>query len=160
MSSTILSLTLALATGSTGGLFSDHLPQGGHILPPMPGYGLGFPNGNPDGYGWFDYGIWLPLGADRTADWYFQRYWSIPVEQMVFPTYYNPYVTRGQRYVPFTGCGALFHPAGGPPLSPAATPIHPYNDTLGTGPLVQVPKFTGRVEAGALPASGSSGLTP
>ena len=34
----------------TGGLFGGHKP-GGRILPPGPGHGWGFPNGNPDGYG-------------------------------------------------------------------------------------------------------------
>src|SRR4051812_33890626 len=74
MTSAIVSVTLALAMGSTGGLFDrGHGGSGGWILPPLPGYGAGFPNGSPDGYGWFDYGVYLPLGADRTSEWYIQR---------------------------------------------------------------------------------------
>lgn len=154
MTSAIVTVTLALAMGSTEGLFSG----GGRIMPPGPGYGWGFPNGNPDGYGWVDYGSFLPLGADRTADYYFQRQFSIPINQMFMPTYYNAYVTRGQRYIPYTGCGG-WHPAGGPPVASAATPLHPYNETIGSGPRVQVPAFSGRVEAPPV-NSGGTGLTP
>ena len=46
--------------------------SGGWILPPGPGDGWGFPNNNPDGYGWSDPGPFLPLGADRTAEYYFR----------------------------------------------------------------------------------------
>ena len=60
------------------------------ILPPGPGDGWGFPNGFPDGYGWFDHSPYLPLNADRTAEYYFPRYYVVPPEQMFFPTYYNP----------------------------------------------------------------------
>jgi hypothetical protein len=156
MTSTIVSVALALAMGSTGG----HLFRGGggRIMPPLPGYGAGFPNGNPDGYGYVNYGTNLPLGADRTADWYFQRQFSVPVNQMFIPTYYNAYVTRGQRYIPYSGCGGC-HPMGGPPIASAATPIHPYNETIGSGPRVQVPSFSGRVEAPPV-NSGGTGLTP
>ena len=35
-------------------------------MPPGPGDGWGFPNNNPDHYGWIDYEDNLPLGADRT----------------------------------------------------------------------------------------------
>ena len=76
-----------------------------YILPPGPGDGWGFPNGFPDGYGWADYGPYLPLNADRTADYYFPRYYVVPPEQMFFPTYYNPYETRGQRYIPYVADG-------------------------------------------------------
>ena len=67
------------------------------------------------------------------AEYYFPRYWSIPAEQMFLPTYYNPYAMRGQRYIPYTGCGGC-HPAGGPPTASAMTPVNPYNETIGIGP--------------------------
>jgi hypothetical protein len=166
MASTIVSVALALAVGSSGGLFG-RAPQGGRILGPGPGYGWGFPNGNPDGYGWFDPGDALPLGADRTPDYFFRRYWAVPVDTMCFPTYYNPYVMRGQRYIPYTGCGGgacpgyggSFHPASGPPSGSAETPVHPYNETIGSGPVTRVPRFSGRVEAPPV-NSGGTGLTP
>jgi hypothetical protein len=154
MTSTIVSVTLALAMGSTGGLFSGE----GRSPAPVAGYGPGFPNGNPDGYGYVDYGTHLPLGADRTADWYYQRQFAVPVDQMFMPTYYNPYIMRGQRYITYSGCGG-HHPMGGPPLASAYTPVHPYNETVGTGPRVPVPPFTGRVEAPPV-NSGGTGLTP
>jgi hypothetical protein len=157
MTSTILSVTLALAMTSTGGLFGRH-SSGGYALPPGPGYGWGFPNGNPDGYGWYGVGDRLPLGADRTPDYYFLRDYAVPADQMFFPTYYNPYVTRGQRYIPYTGCCG-WHPAGGPPTGSAETPIHPYNDTIGTGPRVTLPRYSGRTQAAPVP-SGGTGLTP
>jgi hypothetical protein len=149
-------LALALAIGSIGQ--GSHRAQGPYILPPGPGYGHGFPNGNPDGYGWYDTNFYLPLGADRTSEYYFRRYYAMPLEQMFMPNYYNPYVTRGQRFLTYAGCGG-HHPAGGPPLGSASTPEHPYIDTIGTGPRVPIPDFTGRVEAPPV-VSGGTGLTP
>jgi hypothetical protein len=149
-------VALALAAGSIGQ--GPHCAQGPYVLPPGPGNGHGFPNNNPDGYGWYDTGDRLPLGADRTSEYFFRRYYCMPIEQMFLPNYYNPYVTRGQRYVSYSGCGGD-HPAGGPPLASAATPEHPYTDTIGTGPRVAVPPFTGRVEAPPV-VSGGTGLTP
>src|SRR3954453_12562819 len=94
MASSIASLALALSLASTGGLF--HHPQtGGHILPPGPGFGWGFPNGNPAGCGYVDYGVSLPLGADRTPEYYFPRNFAPPPLQSVPSTYYNPYITNG-----------------------------------------------------------------
>jgi len=152
----IVSMTLAMALSSTAGHFQhSSVPR---ILPDGPGYGWGFPNGNPDGYGWFDYSTWLPLGANRTEEYYFPRYFTVPVEQMFMPNYYNPYLTRGQRYISYTGCGGD-HPAGGVPRGSANTPIHPYAETLGTGRSVPFRPFTGRVEATPI-NSGASGLTP
>ncbi len=152
------SLALALATSSTGGLF-DHHHHGGFITPPGPGYGWGFPNGNPDGYGWVDYGRTLPLGGDRTSDYFFRRVYAVPATQAFLPTYYNPYIMRGQRYLPFSGCGGA-HPAGGPPTGLARTPYDPYEETIrNANPVVQPPQFTGRVEAPPQPAGGS-GLIP
>ncbi|MFO0909875.1 MAG: hypothetical protein U0794_16260 [Isosphaeraceae bacterium] len=39
------------------------------------------------------------------------------------------------------------------------TPTHPYNESLGRGPQVNVPPFTGRIEAQPI-NSGTTGLTP
>jgi len=170
MASTIVSLALALAAGTVGqGYYvptpshsfnSSHplIAPGGRILAPGPGYGWGFRNGNPDGYGWFDHGTALPLGPDRVAEYYFPRYHAMPPSQLFLPSYYNPYVTRGQRFLPFSGAGGD-HPAGGRPMGSANTPVHPYQDTIGTGPKVNVPPFNGRVGAPPIP-SGSTGLTP
>jgi hypothetical protein len=156
MTSTIVSVALALAMGTA----AQQMPQGRGrwVLPPGRGYGYGFPNGAQDGYGWYDIQHFLPLSADRTGEYYFRSYFAVPVDEMFFPTYYNPYVTRGQRYIAYTGCGGD-HPAGGPPIASAATPIHPYQDTIGTGPRVQLPSFSGRVEAPPV-NSGGTGLTP
>jgi hypothetical protein len=158
MASTIASLALACALAAPGGLFHHHTKSNGWILPPGPGYGWGFPNGDPDGYGWFDHGVYLPLGADRTPEYYFPRYFALPASQLVLPSYYNPYLSRGQRYIPYAGAGGA-HPMGGPPLAPAVLPMYPYQDSLGSGPTVTVPAFTGRVEAPPVNA-GSTGLAP
>jgi hypothetical protein len=162
MTSLIVSVGLALAVGSAGQQFfpySYYAQAGGYVMPPGPGYGWGFPNGNPDGYGFWDAGDRLPLGADRTTDYFFRRYYSARIDQMFLTTYYNPYLTKGQRYLPYTGCAPGFHPAGGPALGSANTPLHPYQDTLGTGPRVGIPEFNGRVEAPPI-NSGGTGLTP
>jgi len=151
---TIVSLTMALALSSTGGLLTGATQPGR----PAPNLGPGFPNGNPDGYGYVDYGTYLPLGADRTPDWYFQRQFSVPAAQLFMPTYHNPYVNRGQRYIPYTGCGGC-HPMGHAAQASAHSPLHPYQETLGNGPRVPVPPFTGRVEAPPV-NSGGTGLTP
>jgi hypothetical protein len=160
MTSLIVSMGLALAVGSTGqspgyapGFYGAAQP-----MPPGPGYGWGFPNGNPDGYGYWDPGCYLPLGADRTVDYFFRRYYAVPADQLFMPNYYNPYVTRGQRYLSYAGCGGL-HPAGGPALGSADTPMHPYENTIGSGPRVTIPAFSGRIEAPPV-NSGGTGLTP
>ncbi len=132
--------------------------QHDYILPPGPGDGWGFPNGFPDGYGWADYAPYLPLNGDRTADYFFPRYFVVPPEQMFFPTYYNPYVTRGQRYLPYVGDGGA-HPAGGPPISSAELPMRPYASMPSATPAVPVPRLGGHTEAPFVP-SGTSGLTP
>ena len=86
MTTTIVTITLALALGGTGqcpdparcpyGQQQHHHGSGhgsgGWILPPGPGDGWGFPNKNPDGYGWSDPGPLLPLGADRTGEYNFR----------------------------------------------------------------------------------------
>lgn len=156
MAASLASFVLACSMVSTGGWFQHR--QGGWILPPGPGYGWGFPNGNPDGYGWFDVGYYLPIGADRTPDYYFPRYFAVPPDQLLLPSYYNPYLTRGQRYIPYAGCGGL-HPMSGPPQGSAVMPVHPYRESLGAGPTVRVPAFNGNVEAPPINA-GSTGLTP
>ena len=108
MTSTIVSLALVLAAGSSawpGSARDSNNPaqqhvafqKGGRILPNGPGAGWGFPNGNPDGYGWFDTGDRLPLGGNRVAEYYFPRFNSVPPPQLMLQTYYNPYLTRGQR---------------------------------------------------------------
>ncbi len=129
-----------------------------HILPPGPGDGWGFPNGFPDAYGWADYGPYLPLAADRTAEYYFPRYFTVPPEQMWFPTYYNPYESRGQRYLPYVAAGGA-HPAGGAPLGPSDHEVRPYASMPGNRPFTAVPTLNGRTEVPFIP-SGTSGLTP
>jgi hypothetical protein len=129
-----------------------------YILPPGPGAGWGFPNGFPDGYGWADYGPYLPLNADRTGEYFFPRYYVVPPEQMFFPTYYNPYDTRGQRFIPYVADGGA-HPAGGAPTGPSDLPVRPYASMPGRSPFTNVPRLNGRSEAPFVP-SGTSGLTP
>jgi hypothetical protein len=128
------------------------------ILPPGPGDGWGFPNDRPELAGWFDPGVYLPLGADRTADYFFPRFLSVPPEQMFLQTFYNPFETRGQRYVPYVAAGGD-HPAGGAPISSAALPVNPYADVDDDRPVTPVPRLKGKVEATPL-SSSESLLTP
>ena len=157
-------LVLLLSLATPGGLFGrGHVEivrpgPGGRILREGPGDGWGFPNGQPDGYGYIDYGDALPLGANRTAEYYFPRYLAVPVNQMYMPTYYNPYVMRGQRYLPYSGAGGE-HPAGRYLGTAANTPVFPYTDTTNNGPVVAPPRFNGRSEAPPIPG-GSTGLMP
>jgi hypothetical protein len=165
MTSALASVILAVSVASTGGLFSSrraqpqhehhhhHHAPGGRILNPGPGNGWGYPNGNPDGYGWVDYGTALPLGADRTPDYYFPRYLAALPQQSFLPQYYNPYINRGQRYIPWTGCGGA-HPFGGLPTGSSASPMYPDRDAIATEPVVPVPSFTGNVEAAPIQGSG------
>lgn len=172
MTSAVASLAMALSVASTGGLFSrgttiqrvpvaghhtGHHEPGGRIVAPGPGAGWGFPNGQPDGYGWVDYGTALPLGADRTPEYFFPRYLASQTQQVFFPQYYNPYIQRGQRYIPYTGCGGA-HPFGGPPPASADTSMHPDRDARAAEPVVPVPSFNGRVEAAPI-TSGAGGST-
>ena len=131
---------------------------GGLIVADGPGNGYGFPNGQPDGYGWVEYGTALPLGANRVPDYFFPRYLAVPPDQLFISTYYNPYSTRGQRYLAYAGCGGE-HPAGGPAMVDGSTPIHPYQATIGDRPLRPVAPFSGRVEATPI-NPGQSGLRP
>ncbi len=129
-----------------------------HFLPPYPGDGVGFPNDDPDLFGWIDEGTFLPLGADRTPEYYFPRYFSAPPDQLFLETYWNPFTTAGQRYLPYCGAGGD-HPAGHEPLATADLPVSPYQALPDTGPIVPVPRLRGRVEAAPI-TSGGSGLTP
>ncbi len=172
MTTTIVTLTLALALGGTAQCpdparcplgrqphrHSAGHGSGGWVLPPGPGDGWGFPNNNPDGYGWVDTGPLLPLGADRTAEYYFPRYFVVPIDQAFMGTYYNPFVNRGQRYLPYTGNGGC-HPMGGPPLDSAKTQVKPYSSLTNNRTVVPVPRLNGRVEA-PVDNSGKTGLTP
>ena len=157
VTSVVIVLMMVSFSGGDGPVHRFFQP-GGRIMVDGPGPGWGFRNGNPDGYGWVDYSQGLPLGANRNPDYYFPRYHAVPADQMFFPTYYNPYLTRGQRFIPFTNCGGD-HPGGFPPVAPANMPIHPYNDTLGTQVLRPQPAFNGRVEAPPI-NPGTSGLRP
>ena len=83
MSSAIVTMSLTLAVHAFGlghaDFGSHHDPyQGSYILPDGPGDGWGFPNGQPDNYGWMDHGTYLPLGANRTPEYYFPRYFAVP----------------------------------------------------------------------------------
>ena len=164
MSSAIVTMSLALAVQAFGlgnaPMHHQHDPTPGqlYIVPPGPGEGWGFLNGNPDGYGWVDYGVFLPLGADRTAEYYFPRYFAVPPIQMFPQTYYNCFETRGQRYIPYAGGGGD-HPMGGLPTTSSHLPVSPYTANPGNVPLTPVPRLNGRIEATPL-SSGSSGLTP
>jgi hypothetical protein len=161
MTATIVTVSLTLALSSFGLGHEDdqqhdhhhpHHLKVDHIVPPGPGDGWGFPNGNPDQYGWVDYGVDLPLGSDRTAEYFFPRYLAIPPEQMFLQTYYNPFETRGQRFLPFVAAGGD-HPAGGPPVGSASLPVSPYANEPDT-PVVRIPRFSGRVEGGPVSGGG------
>lgn len=153
-------VVVLLMTSLSGGEWTIHdlVRPGGRIMVDGPWPGWGFRNGNPDGYGWVDYSQGLPLGNNRTPDYYFPRYHAVPPDQMFFPTYYNPYLSRGQRYIPFSNCGGD-HAAGGPAMGTAVMPIHPYNETLGRSEVRPLPGFNGRVEAPPI-NPGTSGLRP
>ena len=174
-------IVLAVSVASTGGFFA-RVHQGGHandpgnryagtagphrtihpggrIMPDGPGDGWGFPNNNPDGYGWTDYSTYVPLGANRTTDYYNPRYWSLLPTQTFPTTFYNPFVSQGQRFISYTGCGGA-HPFGGPAPESAVMTPEPYTqESQMHTPRVQPPRFGGRVEAPPIP-SGASGLIP
>jgi hypothetical protein len=73
-------------------------------------------------------------------------------------TYYNPYVMRGQRYLPYAGNGGC-HPVGGPPLDTALTQVRPYSSLNDTKAVTPIPRLNGRVLA-PVENSGKTGLTP
>ena len=157
MLSMVGSVTILIAMSSTGGIFFHRDPNN-LVFPPQPGYGAGYQNGNPDGYGWYNHGVYMPLTADRTPEYYFPRYMAVPPTQSFLPNYYNPYVSRGQRFIPFSGCGGP-HPMSGPPQSSAMQEVHPYSATLNEAPRVTAPRFSGRVEAPPV-NPGNTGLRP
>ena len=64
MVSMVGSVTLLIAMSSTGGIFFHRDPNN-HVAPPLPGYGAGFRNDNPDGYGFHNFGLDLPLYRRR-----------------------------------------------------------------------------------------------
>jgi hypothetical protein len=163
MSSAIVTMSLTLAVHAFGlghaGFEGHHgAYQGSYIMPDGPGDGWGFPNGAADGYGLVDYGVFLPLGANRTPEYYFPRYFAAVPAQMFPQTYYNCFETRGQRYIPYAGGGGD-HPMGGPPLASSHLPVSPYTANPEDVPQVEVPRLNGVIEALPL-SSGSSGLTP
>ena len=109
-------------------------------MPARPGLRLGLPQRQPRRLRLVSTtASYLPLGADRTPEYYFPRYFAVPADQMFLPTYYNPYVTRGQRLHPVRRLRR--RPPGGRARRSASamTPVHPYNDTLGSGPRVARP---------------------
>lgn len=174
MTSTLAAWILTVSAAAQGGLFDrtiavipagpngevrgghahghGHHTPGGRILSPGPGAGWGFPNGAADGYGWVDYGTALPLGADRTPDYFFPRNFAVLPVQVFYPQYYNPYVQRGQRYIPYSGGGGA-HPFGGQPTESSMTPIYPDRESAGGPPLTDVPSFTGEVEGPPVPTT-------
>ena len=134
MTTTIVTITLALAMGGTGQCPDPaRCPYGHqHHHHGMPRRlrrldrarrarrRLGLPQRQPDGYGWHDPAPFLPLGGNRIDSYFFPRYFAVPPEQAFMGTYYNPYVMRGQRYLPYTGNGGC-HPMGGPAPDTAVT---------------------------------------
>ena len=77
MTTTIVTITLAMAMGGVGQCpdparcpygqqhhhhNARHGGSGGWIEPDGPGYGWGYPNGNPDGYGWHERPLPSPRG--------------------------------------------------------------------------------------------------
>jgi hypothetical protein len=163
MTATIVSVGLTLAMNSFGLGYEPSYGQGHkqhsvprYILPPGPGDGWGFPNGAPDNYGWVSYGVYLPLGGDRTPEYYFPRHFATPPQQMFFPTYYNPFETRGQRYIPYVAAGG-HHPAGGLPLGPSDLPVTTAEAMPDSGPVTTVPRLNGNVGAPITPSGASVG---
>ena len=77
---------------------------------------------------------------------------------MFMPNYYNPFISRGQRFLPYSGCGGP-HPVSGPPMASAIETVHPYTETLNETPRISVPNFSGRVEATPV-NPGTTGLRP
>jgi hypothetical protein len=99
----------------------------------------------------------LPLHDGRVSEYFFPRHFALPPEQLFFPQYYNPYQMRGQRYIPYSGMGGP-HDLGRPP-APSLTPVHPYQETLGSTPRRPLPVLNGRVEAPPV-NTGGTGLRP
>ena len=111
--------------------------HGGFIEAPGPGHGWGFPDSAPDGYGWRDPAGLLPVYSGRDPEYYFPRYLAVPPIQAFSPNYFNPYLTRGQRYIPYSA-----FPSFGTEM-----PYNPYAESLSNDLKVPVPSFKGKAEA-------------
>ena len=78
---------------------------------------------------------------------------------MFFPSYYNPYISRGQRFMPYAGCGGP-HPMSNQPAASAEETVHPYTSTINNVPqTTEAPTFTGKVDSPPV-NPGSTGLRP
>ena len=135
---TIMTLSLALAMGGTGqcpnpahrhhrhdgAFYRDFHGSGGFIEPDGPGNGWGFPNGAPTGTAGTTRALPSPGRQPNRPITTSGDTSPIPPEQAFMGIYYNPYVNRGQRYLPYTGNGGD-HPMGGPPLASAITSQRP-----------------------------------
>ena len=140
-------------------LSAGHTPPEGGELGPGPGDGWGFPNGNPDGYGFWSQGHKLAICQGRTTEFYVQRYMMLPSCQLLFPQYFNPYVMRSQRFIPYTGCEGGCHPFSGT-ITPTTLSMKPYDEgPVSNVPVVRMPRFVGVTESEPI-NSGSSGLLP
>ena len=156
MGTLLLQATLALALSATRGDSPE--VQGGSNHAAGTGLRMGISQRQHDGYGWYNTAGYLPIGADRTPEYYFPRYLSALPTQLFMPTYYNSYVSRGQRYVPYVACGG-WHPAGGGPTGSSRMPRHPAEDEAAGRPEIPYPRYSGRVQA--MPINpGRTGLTP
>jgi hypothetical protein len=149
----LLAISLALTVVSAG-----HTPPEGGELGPGPGDGWGFLNGNPDGYGFWSPGSKLPICSGRNSEYHLQRYWMLPPIQLMMPQYFNPYVMRSQRYIPYTGCGGCH--AFSEPITPTHLSMKPYDEeAIDPTPVIRVPRFVGEAEVSPV-NSGGSGLLP
>jgi hypothetical protein len=99
-----------------------------------------------------------PPTAFRDPEYFFNRQFAVPNTQCFMNTYRNPYIMRGQQFLPFAGCGGC-HPMSGPPMASSLTPVTPYEDLSNKKPFVTPPDFSGRSEAAPV-LPGSSGLIP
>ena len=125
MTATIVTVSLTLALSSFGlGHEPDHdittriISKKTTSCPPGPGSAGAFPTIIPiitDGSTTASTCRW---GLTARPSITFPRYFAVPPDQMFIQTYYNPFETRGQRYIPYVGAGGD-HPAGGPPTASA-----------------------------------------
>lgn len=136
-------LLVAAIAAHDGG---QNVRQGPFILPPGPYPGWSFPATSADGLQWHPIAPLLPI-CERDPWYYFPSHHAIPPIQAFFPTYYNPFTTRNQAYIPYS----CFRPR---PLS-----SHPYEEQLNSPARTPVPSFTGREEAKPINPS-SVELTP
>jgi hypothetical protein len=99
-----------------------------------------------------------PPTAFRDPEYFFNRQFAVPLSQSFLSSYWNPYITSGQRYIPYAGCGGC-HPMSGLPPASATLPVTPYDDLTGKPPVTELPEYSGRREAEPV-TPGSSGLIP